>query len=251
MKWAVRILSIVFVSVAVIITAYRIYDFLRVKLPAVEKRELVRHFSFSSPGDLDEWEERVLTRNRTGYGVTVLDGKDCVKAVSEDSASALFYRQPLSIDRAPFVSWDWKAEKFPSLKREETLEEKEEFDFVAQMYVIFDSRFFLNAKAIQYVWTRDLPVGTVTSSPYTENVKLMVLESGGSDEWKHEQRDIREDFRHLFGKEPEKDVAVVSFMTDSDSTGTVASAYYGDITVGYLKTIPGARSGGEKDSESK
>jgi len=224
--------------ITIVVAAFGVYIFLEIKKPPeAGVHETVRHFSFSSVRSLDEWKEKMLTRNRTDYSVAEHGGRDCVKAVSENSASALFYRQQLSCERDPFIRWDWKAEKFPSHKYKETLGEKDEFDFAAQVYVIFSARFFLNAKAIQYVWTRDVPAGTVAASPYTEKVRIMVLRSGESEEWKHEERNIKDDFRSLFGKEPEKDVAVISFMTDSDSTGSSAEAYYGDITVGYLEMV--------------
>ncbi|MFH1665045.1 MAG: DUF3047 domain-containing protein [Candidatus Omnitrophota bacterium] len=197
-------------------------------------RQVVKQFSFTSDKSLDEWEEKVLSRNSTDYKVTDDEGKGCIKAVSENSASTLFYRQKCFYTRDPFISWDWKVEKFPDRNGRENLTKKKSFDFAAQLYVVFHARIFLNAKAIQYVWTETLPVGTVAPSPYTKNVMVMVLESGNAGEWKHEERNIREDFRNLFGIELEKDVEAVSFMTDSDSTDSSAVAYYGDIKLGYL-----------------
>ena len=202
--------------------------------PRKPGREVVKHFSFSGAQDLDAWEDKLLASNRTDYSVGREEGADYIKAASEDSASALFYQHNLYPELRPFVSWDWKAVKFPARQQEETLDTKEEFDFVAQFYVIFSARFFLNTKAIQYVWTEKLPPGTVSDSPYTKNVKILVLESGLSEEWKHEERNIEEDFRNLFGEELEKNVAAVALMTDSDSTGTDALAYFGNITLGYL-----------------
>ena len=227
---------IVLFFITIGIAAFGVYIFLEIrKPPEAGVRETVKHFSLASLRSLDEWKEKILTRNRTDYSVAEHGGRDCVKAVSENSASAFFYRQRLSCDMDPFISWDWKAAKFPSLEHKESLSKKDEFDFAAQVYVIFSARFILNAKAIQYVWTRDIPSGTVAASPYTEKVRIMVLQSGESEEWKHEKRNIRDDFRSLFGKKLEKDVAVISFMTDSDSTGSSAEAYYSDITVGYLE----------------
>jgi hypothetical protein len=224
--------------IAVVIVTLGICIFLAVRRPpGIGKRETIKCFSFSSDRSLDEWQEKRLSQNSTEYSVAKCDGRNCVKAVSKDSASALFYRKPLFHKRNPFISWDWKPEKFPSRKNKETLNKKAEFDFVAQVYVIFYARFFLNSKAIQYVWTHDVPTGAVAFSPYTKNVKLLVLESGESDQWKHEERDIKGDYRNLFGEELEKDVTAISFMTDSDSTGSDAAAYYGNIEIGYLETV--------------
>ncbi|MFH1552489.1 MAG: DUF3047 domain-containing protein [Candidatus Omnitrophota bacterium] len=243
MKRSGRFFIISFLIVAVVIVALGVYVFLKGKAPPVAKRETVKSFSFSSAKSLDEWDEKVLAQHKTDYSVTELDGVPCVKAASENSASALYYKQRLSCDRDPFLSWDWKAEKFPARKKKEALGKKSEFDFVAQVYVIFHARFFLNAKAILYVWTQDLAVGTAGASPYTKKVRILVLESGQTDQWKHEERDIKKDFLDLFGEELGKDVTAISFMTDADSTDSSAVAYFKDFMLGYLATAPGEASG--------
>lgn len=202
------------------------------KVPEAAEREVIKKFSFKR--DMDEWTEKLLARVSTDYTLEENDGKDSIKAFSDKSASALYYKSRIPYTRNPFISWDWKVTKFPDWGKE-SLEKKSEFDFGAQVYVILHARYFLNTKAIQYVWTKDIPKGTIKPSPYTENVMLLVLESGGLDEWRHEERDIRKDFKDLFGYDMEKDVGAIAFMTDSDSTGTSAEAYYSDITLGYLE----------------
>ncbi|MBD3426264.1 MAG: DUF3047 domain-containing protein [Candidatus Omnitrophica bacterium] len=243
-----------FLAVAVVIAGVFIAAllFLRGKRgPEGVSGQVIKHFSFSSTEQLDAWDEKLLAHNNTAYNVTEHAGRQCVKAEGVDSASALYYRQRLSWKKHPFVSWDWKAGQFPERKKKESLKKKGEFDFVAQVYVLFYSRFFLSTKAIQYVWTEVIPAGTVSPSPYTNNVRLIVLQSGPSEEWKHEERDIEEDYSRLFGESLKKDVVAVSFMTDSDSTETKAVAYYTNIKIGYLdkgekKPAPGKELKKEK-----
>jgi len=209
------------------------YFLIRKKISDVDAHKVIKSFSFKSASDLEEFDEKVLARKRTDYSIDVHEGKNCIKASSDDSASSLYYRCRISGRREPYLSWDWKAEVFPALKHKEALNKKAEFDFVGQVYVIFYDRFFLKAKCIQYVWTVEIPVGTVCPSPYTKNVMLMVLESGSQDQWKHEERDIKKDFRHLFGAELEKDIDAIAFMTDADSSTSRAVAYFSNIEIGY------------------
>jgi hypothetical protein len=197
---------------------------------------ILSSFSFESPEELDQWKDKTLARKKTDYTVDIEGGKKCVKAVSEDSASTLYYRMRFSPVKDPYVSWKWKVLEFPTRQQKETLSDKAEFDFAAQVYVVFHANFFLNAKAIQYVWTENLPVGEVSDNPYTKNVKLLVLESGLSDEWKHEYRNIKEDFKRLFAEELKADIEGISFMTDADSTGTTAMACFTDFEIGVLST---------------
>ena len=251
MKQPTRPLIIVLLSLAVCMIAGGAFFVIRSKRPTgALERELVKKLSFSSESSLNIWNEKVLAKHETEYSLAEVDGKHCVKAVSENSASTLFYRQRLLFDRNPFVGWEWKVESFPGRKSKETLKGKEEFDFAAQFYVVFYSRFFLKMKAIQYVWTESLPVGTVGPSPYTKNVMIMVLEPGESSSWKYEERDIREDFRQLFGYELEKNIEAVSFMTDSDSTESGAVAYFGDIKLGYLEAVPDNAGGKQERKEA-
>ena len=44
-----------------------------------------------------------------------------------------------------------------------------------------------------------------------------------------EERNVYEDYRRAFGKEPPR-VSGVAIMTDTDNTQERAAAYYGDLT---------------------
>jgi hypothetical protein len=194
-----------------------------------------KEFALDSMDSVKEWEEKNLARNNTVYTAAEAGGAKCIKATADDACSALFYKKDrMDFKERPFVSWDWMAESFPVRKSSEALDKRSEFDFAAQFYVIFYSRFVLKTRAIQYVWAQTLADGTKSDSPFTPNVKVMVIESGKSDVWKHEQRDIAADYSTLFGEPLDRDVAAVAFMTDSDSNHTVAAAYYKDVKIGYL-----------------
>ena len=59
---------------------------------------------------------------------------------------------------------------------------------------------------------------------------MLVVESGPErlGRWLTFKRDVRADYQRLFG-EPPGSIIFVGIMTDSNATGTQASAYYGDI----------------------
>lgn len=226
------------------------------KVPVRVDIKAVRDYPFDSGEDIGNWQEKKLSSKETEYSLIEKDGKKFVKAFSDDSASALYMRKKFSSEGSPYISWDWMVEKFPNKDKKEVIEDKSEFDFGAQVYVIFHAAFFLNAKAIQYVWCEELPEGITGSSPYTDNVRIMVLASGEPGKWRHEQRDIRADYRELFGEDTDKDIEAVSFMTDADSTGTTAVAYYDNFKLGYLDTQtvvsgPGERIKPEVDRQQR
>ena len=174
MKQFRKYFKVVFLIAVVGIIAFLIYRFLIVeRLVSVAEYDEIKTFAFNSVDELDQWDEKKLSRHETEYSLSDQDSIKCVKAVSENSASALFYRQSLKCERRPFISWDWKIEEFPEGGSKEDLKNKESFDFAAQMYVVFYARFLPKAKAIQYVWTKEVPKDTVVKSPYTKNVKVI------------------------------------------------------------------------------
>ncbi len=59
---------------------------------------------------------------------------------------------------------------------------------------------------------------------------MLALRSGNDDagRWIDERRDVRTDYRRLFGADI-RYVEAVAIMTDTDNTKAAATAYYGDI----------------------
>ena len=65
---------------------------------------------------------------------------------------------------------------------------------------------------------------------------MFVLESGAdhAGRWRDAERNVLEDFRRAFGREPPL-LNGVALMTDSDNTGGRATAFYGDLTFRALE----------------
>jgi hypothetical protein len=84
--------------------------------------------------------------------------------------------------------------------------------------------------AINYIWESKAPQGTIVPNPYTDRVKMIVVESGGGrlNQWVNEKRNLFEDYKKAFG-EQSPPLSGVAIMTDTDNTGESATAYYGDI----------------------
>lgn len=199
------------------------------------KCEVLKSFDFSAENSLKEWEEKVF-KGKVSYKIEKKDGLSYVKAASDKAASALYYKIKVDAKNSrPVILWKWRADKFPSKTRPESLEMENEDDFAARVYVIFPAMFITNSKVLEYVWSEKLPVGTVGTSPYSKNIKLIVLRQGiGKDNgWAGEERDIYSDYVKLFGRPPEYNVGAVAFMTNTEHTGSVAEAAYDDISIGY------------------
>jgi len=197
-------------------------------------KHVVKQFNFASAKSLNEWQVKVLKRKVDYFIETDENAESYVRALSENAASALYYKVDLDINKKPIISWKWRVDEFPKRKLPEKINQKKEEDFAARIYVIFPAAFFTNSKVIEYIWAEKLPVGTIDESAYSSNIKIMVLQSGVTDnQWRVEKRNIYEDYELLYGKKPKLNVGAISFMTDADSTRTEASAVYDDINIGY------------------
>jgi hypothetical protein len=176
----------------------------------------------------DRWEEKSF-EGRTIYEVVTEDGLKYVKATSHASASALFYKIKYDLRKYPYISWRWKvAGVLP--KGDAT--KKDGDDYGARVYLVFPSTWFWQTRAINYLWANRLPRGEAVPNPFTGNVMMMAVESGNerAGQWVEETRNVLEDYRRLFKKDPPP-VGAVAIMTDADNTGHEAVAWYGPLRI--------------------
>lgn len=206
-------------------------------IPAKPKyvTEQVKLFSFSSPDALNEWEEKAF-KGKVSYSIEKGEDPSYVRAKSDSSASAMYYKIKMDAKRKhPVIRWKWRVEKFPAKKSPETLETQDEHDFAGRVYVVFPTLFILNSQVLEYIWAQNLPVGSTGTSPYSKNIKLMVLESGSPKDagFVSEERDVVADYTKMFGGSPEHNMGAVAFMTNAEHTKTSADAMYDEIELGY------------------
>ncbi len=178
----------------------------------------------------------------------VKDGERIVvKATSDASASGLTKEVKIDPKEFPVVRWHWKVE---NLLKNSDATRKDGDDYPARLYITFEYEpekvsFGKKLKykagqvlfgdipigAINYVWERKAPVGSIIDNAYTDFVKMVVVESGPQrlGMWVDEERNIYEDYKKAFGEEPPM-INGVAIMSDTDNTKESVTAYYGDIT---------------------
>jgi len=180
-----------------------------------------------SQGDLDGWDERSFEGN-TDYRLVELDGTTVLQAHSRASASGLYREISVDLTQTPVLNWSWRTD---ALLQDNDERRRDGDDYPARIYVVFSGGVrFWRTRAINYVWSSQQPEGSEWPNAYTGNARMIAVSAGsdGLGEWQHLQRDVREDYRRLFGREPGR-VDAVAVMTDSDDTGQEAQAWYGDI----------------------
>ena len=178
----------------------------------------------------------------SGWGVSEFAGSDAaVELIRSDGRLALRLRSlrnsfavhrdiVLDIERYPILSWSWKVARLPAGG---DVRETGRDDQAAQVYVVFprwpSPR--TTSHVIGYVWDTRAPVGTTLTHPRAKNVRIVVVESGAGrlDRWLPQRRNVAEDYRALFGRQPPR-AGKLALMIDSDDTRSEAEAMFGELT---------------------
>ena len=179
-------------------------------------------------GDIAGWEEKVF-EGATVYETVRHDGRDAVRATSRGAASGLYLRRRIDLDKTPILRWSWRVDATLGDIDERT---RAGDDYGARVYVIRSHPVFLwRTRAVNYVWASTMAAGETWPNAYTDSSRHVAVRSGDAlaGRWVEERRDVRADFRELFG-ESVRYLDAVAIMTDTDNTGGAAVAYYGDIT---------------------
>lgn len=181
-------------------------------------------------GDLSGWKSKMFA-GATSYSLERTDGKVALRADSSAAASGLYREIKVDLGKTPILNWSWKVDHVLVGADERS---RAGDDYPARVYVVFSGgRYFWRTRAINYVWSNQQPVESSWPNAFTSNSRMIAVESGSSraGAWVSERRDVRADYRRLFGAEPGS-VDAVAIMTDTDNTGTAATAWYGDLWFG-------------------
>ncbi len=186
--------------------------------------KLIANLQFDHPKAISEMKEKVF-KGKTEYKIFVDKVKGNSLKAASDSTSSLLYKE-VDVDMSvsqPILTWEWKALEFPSEKKMKSLAAKSDNDFAGRIYAMFKGSNIFNSEVIQYVWDDHYEIGEWDSSPYSKNVRIMVVQKGFKDDddgWTSQTRNVLSDYRMLFGKEPDKPLSAIGLMSDSDNTRT-------------------------------
>ena len=153
-----------------------------------------------------------------------------LKSRDDSSTIAKDIKGKINLKETPILEWTWKAVVLPtggnSCK-------KAADDQAGQIFVVWP-RFpeALRSRIIGYVWDTTQPVGTICKSEKTGTVTYEVVRSGTADlgKWITEHRNVREDFKKIYGDEPDNPAAV-SLAADSNDTHSSSEAFFGRILI--------------------
>jgi hypothetical protein len=221
-------------------------------LPATVSSE-IEAFSANRPenGRPRAWQDWIITRAKapTEYRLVrdPLSQRVVLHARADRAASGL--KQRIDADPAvqPVIAWQWR---IPQLIEGADNTDRHAEDSPARLLLFFDgdiSRLPAREQAkmetarlltgqdmpyatLMYIWENRQPVGTVIPSMHTTRVKMVVVGNGTDrlGQWKQFERNYNADFQRAFGEAPGRLIGV-GILSDTDNTGAVSEAFYGDI----------------------
>ena len=181
------------------------------------------------------------------YAIEADDKRRVLHVRSASSASSWVARLDVDTARTPWLQWQWKVSR--SLAGSD-LRVKPGDDYAARLYVFFDlplerlslkdrlgikaarlvSGAEIPAAALCYVWGNAQTEGTTGWNPYTDRVRMIVLDSkdGNAGSWRPHARDVRRDWAEAF-KGPVPHISGVGIGADTDNTSVNVDAWFSDL----------------------
>ena len=166
------------------------------------------------------------------YDFTIVEdgGRKVLHLKSKDDGSTIAkeLKGKITLKETPILEWTWKVTVLP---KGGDSRKKETDDQAAQIFVMWE-RFpkLVRSRIIGYVWDSTAPVGTIAKSEKTGTVTYVVVRSGTAElsKWLTERRNLRDDFKQIYGEEPDHPAAI-SLSIDSNDTHSTSESSFGPI----------------------
>ena len=188
-----------------------------------------RH-AVGAPGVPDGWRKYETVGGHPAYDFAIVEdgGHRALRLRSRDDHSTIAKDLAVDLARTPVLEWTWKIRALPTggdVRRRETS------DLTAHLFVVWPRMpALLRSRLIGYGWDATAPAGTIAPSRKTRTVTFVLLHSGsdGLDRWTTERRNVRADYRRLYGEEPDSPGAL-ALSIDTNDTRSFAEGLIGSI----------------------
>jgi hypothetical protein len=166
------------------------------------------------------------------YDMTVAEdgGKRALhlKSNNEGSTISKEVKGKVNLKDTPVLEWSWKMVTLPKGGNSCVKSADDQAGQVFVMWPRFPEQ--VRSRIIGYVWDTTQPVGTTCKSEKTGMVTYIVVRSGAAEvgKWLTEKRNVRDDFKKIYGEEADNPGAV-SISIDSNDTNSYAESFIGPI----------------------
>jgi hypothetical protein len=188
---------------------------------------VIENFASSPAGTFPVgWAPRT-EEGRPAYTVRDEGGRRFLRSVARGVGVQAGIRREWDLQRYPVLAWSWRPLEFPLGADERT---RGTNDSVLAVYLLVSSGSVLGPKAVKYIWSEKVPVGTRLSSNLGQT-QVRVLESGTArrGEWVEERVNVLQDFKAYFAESGIPTPAGIAVLTDADDTRSTAQGDYADF----------------------
>jgi hypothetical protein len=194
---------------------------------------------------LDRWQPLTFPKikRHSTFSASRCDGATCLQMDTNNSASALVFKETFNVHEYSLLTWRWKVS---NTFRKGDSSSKEGDDYPARLYVLFaydpasatlgkKMRYEL-AKAfygqyppdssISYIWDNQVTGKQFIINAYADEARMIPVNAGPAEAntWQEHRVDIVRDYRLAFGQDPPA-TASLAVMSDSDNTHETATAW--------------------------
>jgi Protein of unknown function (DUF3047) len=187
-------------------------------------------YHVGAKGVPSDWQKQNWGSPKYDFSIDAQDGNKVLRMRSANEGSTISrdIKGKVRLKETPLLEWSWKATVLP---RGGDSCKKATDDQAAQIFVVWP-RFptAVRSRIIGYVWDTTAPAGTICKSEKTGTVTYVIVRSGTGDlgKWFTERRNVVEDFKKIYGEEPD-DPEALSVAIDSNDTSSTAESFMGTI----------------------
>jgi Protein of unknown function (DUF3047) len=186
-------------------------------------------FSASRIGEFPAgWEAR-KDDGRGVYRVREDGGRRFLAAVSAGlGIQAARPTEAWDLTSHPVLAWSWRPRQFPQGADERASDAN---DSALAVYMAVPYSKVRGPRAVKYVWSEKVPVGTRLSSN-NGLTQVRVLRSGAprpGDAWVEERVNVRDEWKAAFKQSETPKPGGIAVLTDADDTRSAAAGDYADF----------------------
>jgi hypothetical protein len=188
---------------------------------------VIESFSTGNVGEPPpDWKLR-KDSGRGVYRIQEESGRRFLRALSKGLGIQLAKQFEWDLGTYPVLAWAWRPLEFPRGADER---ESKTNDSALAVYLLVPYSKITGPKAVKYVWSEQVPIGTrLSSNMGLTQVRVLRSGAGQKGEWIEERVNARDDYMKAFGVAEPPKPAGIAVLTDSDDTGSSAQGDYRDF----------------------
>jgi hypothetical protein len=197
-------------------------------LAAAEECVTIDNFSKGKVGEFPpDWKPR-KDAGREAYSIQEADGLRFLQAVAKNLGIQAAKQSEWDPKVYPMLAWSWRPVQFPAGSDER---QSKTNDSAVSVYAVFPHS-PVSVKALKYIWSAVVPVGTRLSSS-AGLTQVLVLRSGTEKKgaWTEERVNVFENFKKFFDETETPKASGIAVLTDSDDTKSTAQGDYANFRV--------------------